>query len=162
MIIGCTGHRKLGNYKIPNPIYNYVKIQTIDILKEKKPTKIITGMAIGYDQLVAKIAIKLKIPFIAAIPFVGQELLWPKETREHYQDLLSHAEQIEVISSGAYASWKMHARNKWIVNNSNLIIAAYDEELKIGGTFHCVSYTKEQNKPLIIINPNKYLKNNVV
>lgn len=155
MIIGFSGHRptNLGGYKIPNPTYDYVVSRTTEALKELKPNKIITGMAIGYDQWVAEIAIKLNIPFIAAVPFLGQELLWPKSSQEYYQKLLAHAERVEIVSRGAYASWKMQARNKWIVDNSNSMIVAYNQNIKIGGTFNCVSEIQEQKKPLIIIDP---------
>jgi len=153
MIIGVTGHRpnKLGSFKIPNPTYNFVMDKTLSIIKEYKPTKIITGMCIGYDQWVANLAIKLKIPFVAAIPFLGQELLWPPDTQKYYRKLLSHAAQIEIVSAGAFASWKMQARNQWIVNNSDLIIAAFDGSR--GGTFNCIEYAKENNKTILTINP---------
>jgi len=153
MIIGVTGHRpaKLGGYKVPNNTYKFVMAETAKIVAECKPDKIITGMCIGYDQWVAQLAIKLKIPFIAAIPFVGQELLWPKDTQAHYQDLLAYAEQVEVVSPGAFASWKMQARNQWIVNNSDLIIGAFDGSK--GGTYNCLEYSKEMNKKIRTINP---------
>lgn len=159
MIIGISGHRpeKLGSYKTPNPIYNFVMAETAKVFAKYKPNRILIGMCIGYDQYVAELAIKLKIPFTAAVPFLGQELLWPKDTQKYYQHLLAHADRLEIINPGAFASWKMHARNQWIVNNSDMLLAAYDNSTS-GGTYHCVSYALEQNKTIKIINPSEARK----
>ena len=68
MIIAFTGHRKL-HYKQ----YNYIFFEIEKQLQQLKPEKIISGMAIGADTIAVQVAIKNNIPFIAAIPFVGQE-----------------------------------------------------------------------------------------
>lgn len=84
MIVGCTGHRPqtLGGFKIPNITYTYVCEQTKIQLKNLKPEKCISGMALGFDQWFAKICIELNIPFIAAVPFLSQEKIWPKKSRK--------------------------------------------------------------------------------
>ena len=89
MIIGITGLRppKIGGYKIPNPTYNRICQLTEFAFKELKPNKIITGMALGYDQWSAYIATKLNIPFIAALPFTGQDWNWPDDSQRTYQRL---------------------------------------------------------------------------
>jgi uncharacterized phage-like protein YoqJ len=153
MIIGITGHRPktLGGYNIPNPTYNFVLSETEKFLRQSEATKIVTGMCIGYDQWVAQLAMKLHIPFIAAVPFIGQELLWPKENQTLYRKILSQADQVEIVSPGGFASWKMHARNRWIVDHSDVMLAAFDGSK--GGTFNCIEYAKEQKKQIKIINP---------
>lgn len=153
MILGVTGHKpnKLGSYKIPNPTYNFVMAETAKTVLEYKPSKIITGLCIGYAQWVAELAIKLNIPFIAAVPFMGQELLWSKDAQSTYRQLLHHADVVEVVSPGGFASWKMQARNQWIVNNCTLLLAAFDGSP--GGTYNCLDYAKEQDKKIKIINP---------
>lgn len=158
MILGITGHRsgKMGGFKIPNPTYNFVMDETQKNILELKPEKIITGLAIGFDTWVAELCIKLNIPFIAATPFIGQERFWPQETQQYYHKLLEHANTIEVVSPGGFASWKMQARNQWIVNNSDMMLAAFDSSQK-GGTANCVAYAIEQKKQLITIDPRKAL-----
>lgn len=153
MILGITGHRPkaIGGFKIPNPIYSYIMLETEKIICEHRPEKIITGMCIGYDHWVAELALKLHIPFVAAVPFIGQELLWPPEVQVYYRNLLSKADQMVVVSPGGFASWKMQARNQWIVNNSDVLLAAFSG--KQGGTYNCVEYAKAQNKIIKIINP---------
>jgi uncharacterized phage-like protein YoqJ len=159
MIVGITGHRPtlLGGYKIPNTTFNFLVSETEKFLIETKADKIITGMCIGYDQWVAELAIKLKIPFIAAVPFIGQELLWPKESQQRYRTLIDHADQVEIVNPGGFASWKMQARNRWIVDHCDLLLAAFDGSSK-GGTFNCVEYAKESSKNIKLINPKEASK----
>lgn len=156
MILGVTGHRQLGGWTIPNPVYDYVLAETHIFLIERKPTKLITGMALGFDTLIAELAIKAGVPFIAAIPFIGQERLWAPDAQKHYHQLLEHAHSIEVVSPGGYASWKLHARNQWIVNHSDMMLAAFDSSQK-GGTANCVAYATDKKKPTVIIDPRKAL-----
>ena len=153
-VLGVTGHRpnKLGGYSTPNPIYNFVVSETEKFLLKHKPSKIITGMCIGYDQWVAELAIKLQIPFVAAIPFIGQESLWPSAAQNHYKDLLAQAEHIEIVNKGGFASWKLHARNRWIVDHSSVVLAAYNDVSHSGGTYNCLTYAKEKNRSITIIN----------
>jgi len=155
MIIGFTGHRKLGGYKIPNPTYNYVEKQIKKVLVQNFPKgvdKIVSGMAIGADTLAVKIAIELGIPFIAAIPFAGQESKWPKFVQEEYRALLKQADNIVIVSEGGYSPEKMQIRNEWIVNHSDAMIAIFNEVPK-GGTYNCICYAEEMKKPTYKINP---------
>jgi len=153
MIISFTGHRpeKIGGYKTPNPIYNYVYEQLTNKLLELKPSKCITGMALGVDTIAAELCLSLNIPFVAAIPFIGQESAWNKDQQQIYNDLLFEANETFVVSEGGYASWKMQKRNQWMVDNSNIVLAVYDGSL--GGTANCINYAKKLNKEVIIINP---------
>ena len=154
MIIAFTGHRphKLGRYVLPNPIY--IKIcQSIDkYLKELKPEKIISGMALGIDQWAANIAIKNKIPFIAAVPFLGQEGKWNNDSRKTYSILLRKAVRQVIVCQGAYSVEKMQIRNEWMVDRCDLLIAVWDGTK--GGTGNCVDYAKKINKEILRIDPN--------
>ena len=154
MIIAGTGHRpsKIGGFSIPNPTYNYICKETEKILLQEKPDKVITGMALGFDTILANTCIKIGIPFIAAIPFKGQENYWPTEARDLYYKLLSKAEAIEVVCPGGFASWKMQVRNQWLVNRCDLLVACFNNDT-YGGTYNCIKYAKEHNKKIIFINP---------
>lgn len=76
MVIAVTGHRpnKLGNeYSMNGPISTKIYNRLCEIVDEYKPDRMISGMAIGVDMIWANVAIRKNIPFIAAIPFIGQE-----------------------------------------------------------------------------------------
>lgn len=152
-ILGFTGHRDLGGFKYPNPIYNYVYKELVKNLNEIDPEVVITGCAIGSDQLIAVICIRLGIPFIAAVPFKGQEKMWPEKAQKQYHKILQMAEEIIIVSKGEYESWKMVKRNKYIVNNSEELLAVFNGNEK-SGTGNCVRYAEKVNKDVTIINPN--------
>ncbi len=153
MIIGFTGHREIG-YDIPSLSYNYVYQETEKLLLELKPTKCISGMALGYDQLAAVICFRLKIPVIAAIPFKGQESRWNSFQQSIYQKMLNKTSEQIIVSEGEFSVEKMHLRNKYIVDNCDLLVACLHKNVFKGGTYNCVSYAKKTNKLCIIIDPS--------
>ena len=151
MILAATGHRpdKLGGYSYDAEIklesiaskWLYDNKSALDI------TSVIVGMAQGWDLAVAKACINTKIPFTAAIPFVGQETVWPIAKQLYYQFILNQAEKIVIVSKGIYTSKKMQKRNVYMVDHSDQILAMWDQSP--GGTANCVKYAKAQNKPII-------------
>ncbi len=85
MILAATGHRldKLGGYDLLIQL-DLLKFSKI-VLPQLKPDKVISGMALGFDQAIAEAAYQLKIPYVAAVPFVGQESVWPEEAQIKYK-----------------------------------------------------------------------------
>lgn len=155
MIISFSGHRpdKLGGYKLPNPTYIKVCKKIEAALIEIKPEKCISGMALGIDQWSASICIKLGIPFIAAIPFLGQEGVWPEESKRIYKILLSKANEQVIVSEGGYAAAKLQIRNEWMVDNCNKLLAVWDGSQ--GGTGNCYKYAESINRDIYRINPKE-------
>lgn len=153
MILGITGHRpdKLGGYHIPNPTYTRVCREIEKVFQDLKPEKVITGMALGVDQWAAFIAYKLNIPFLAAVPFEGQEKKWPSKSQDLYNKLLKKATEIVIVSPGGYESSKMKTRNRWMVDYSDKMLAVWDGSS--GGTGNCINYATSVEKEIIRIDP---------
>jgi uncharacterized phage-like protein YoqJ len=155
MIVAFTGHRpnKLGGYNLPNPTYIKVCLEIDKHLRELKPEKVISGMALGVDQWAANIAIKLQIPLLAAVPFEGQEKKWPEHSRIIYQKLLAKASEMVYVCSPGYSNSKMQERNKWMVDQCDILIAVWDGTA--GGTGNCVKYAQSVKKTdeIIFIDP---------
>jgi uncharacterized phage-like protein YoqJ len=105
-------------------------------------------MALGWDQALASAAVICNIPFLAAIPFQGQQRVWPKTSQIYYDNLLALASDIIIVSEGGYAGWKMLVRDKWMVNESEAVLALYNGD-KSGGTFHTVQYANKVGKQVI-------------
>ena len=139
-VIGVTGHRKLFHAK------DVILNQFDEKFKSINFSKVITGMALGFDQLVAEWCIENNIPFIAAIPFETQAKLWNPNQIKIYLNLLEKAEDIMVVSPGEYASYKLQVRNEWIVDNSDIVIAYCFQDK--GGTYNCLQYAKRKSKPI--------------
>jgi len=153
MIVAFTGHRpdKLGGYNVPNPTQRWVSWLLQDHLQSLRPTLAISGMAQGVDQWAARACIDLGIPFIAAIPFVGQEKMWPEAAQKTYRWLLMRAHQRVVVCKGSYAPEKMQKRNQYMVDECSKIIAVWDGAA--GGTANCVKYAEKKGKTIIRIIP---------
>ena len=145
MILGFTGHRPAslpGNYSDRT---NRALLSTANfVLAQYKPTKVISGMALGWDTAVGECAVNRGIALIAAVPFKSQPSRWSKSSQERYQRLLKLAEQIEIISAGDYSLKAMQLRNQWIVNYCDRLIALWHQGK--GGTKNCVDYALTINR----------------
>lgn len=162
MIISATGHRphKLGGYttEATNRLYNVA----FGYLAVNRPDRVITGMALGWDQAVGWAAHDLRIPFTAAVPFIGQESKWNPTDQQRYNDLLQLADEVVYVSPDGYAPWKMQVRNKWMVDRGDKILAMWDGT--DGGTANCIRYAESIGKPVVNVYPiyKAQLNDNIV
>lgn len=132
MIVAFTGHRpdKLGGYGPYNPVKERVVASLharLSVLRiEYTALRGLSGMALGFDQWAAQVCRALKVPYEVILPFTGQEACWPLPSQEIYRDLVQHATKVVVVSGEGYQSWKMQKRNQYLVDNCDLLIAAWD------------------------------------
>ena len=147
MIVSGTGHRpdKLGGYsdRVLNRLIDLVTLE----LQELKPDRVISGVAIGFDTALAIAAIRLNIPITCAVPFAGQEKMWPPESKVRYAKILSKAEQVVIVSSGTYSATKMQVRNEYMVDRCTLLLALWNGTS--GGTANCIEFATKSNKRIL-------------
>jgi uncharacterized phage-like protein YoqJ len=146
MILTVTGHRpdKLGGYGLG--IYNNLVELAQREIALLAPEQVITGMAQGWDQAVAQACRNLTIPYVAAIPFKGQELRWPVGGRKRYYELVNYASEVVYVCQPGYHSAKMQRRNEWMVARCDQIMALWDGTS--GGTANCLSFADELSIPI--------------
>lgn len=149
MIIAGTGHRpdKLGGYGQMLGLADFADEQ----IKLIKPSLIISGMALGWDQALAYAAIQNSIPFIAYVPFAGQENAWPQESKDRYHRFLRRASEVKIICEGGYAPWKMQVRNQAMVDDCDSVLALWNGSA--GGTGNCIKYANKVSKEIINLWP---------
>ena len=148
MIIAATGHRpdKLGGYD--EKTRRALGGLATEYLHYERPELAISGMALGWDQAFAAAAVVLGIPFIAAIPFEGQERMWPNHSQIRYCRLLEHAARVEIIVERKLPfniAGAMQTRNEWMVDNSIKLAALWDGSS--GGTCNCIRYAEKTGVP---------------
>lgn len=145
MIIAATGHRppKLGGYGAD--VRRALEALAFEYLMRQRPTSVISGMALGWDQAFAIAACQYGIPFTAAVPFEGQHLRWPIESQRRFEWLLSKAAVVKIISDHL-SNHTMQARNEWMVDQANKMCALWDGSF--GGTFNCLRYAKKVQRPV--------------
>ena len=168
-----TGHRpnSFGGYK---PWVEEMLLElAIHVLTKLKPKGVITGMAQGWDMALADACLRLKIPYLAAIPFEGQELRWSVHgiySQTMYWRLRQAANKVKVVTPQVDRTNKssviraMHIRNEWMVHNSEFVLALWNGYEK-GGTWKCVYYARGVNKPVVqcwdklkMMNPTRFKK----
>lgn len=149
MIVAATGHRlgpKLGGYDTKTR--RALGALAVQWLHYNRPETLISGMALGWDQAVAGAAVTLDIPFVAAIPFEGQESRWPAEAQARYRRLLGlAAEVVNVDLERATQDWRsatqlLQDRNRWMVDRAGKMLALWDGTM--GGTHNCLVYAKKK------------------
>jgi len=144
LIVAGTGHRpnKLGGYG-PKAFERLLALAT-EVLGELKPTRVISGMALGWDQALAQAAVSLGIPLVAAVPFDGQEAAWPEASQHVYRELLARATEVIVVCPGGYSARSMQRRNEWMVAHSDLLLALWDGTS--GGTGNCIRHARRVDR----------------
>jgi uncharacterized phage-like protein YoqJ len=156
MVYAVTGHRpaKVGGYSDESDERLLAfAIKTLGALPEypKIEFSVLTGMAQGWDQAIARACVALHIPFDAAIPFPNFEALWPYKARQRYLDLLKKSRESHIVSQGVYTAEKMDKRNRWMVDRCDKLLALWDGSS--GGTHNCVKYAKRHGVEVVNLWP---------
>lgn len=119
-------------------------LRTMQIIESGAKIQAVVGGALGFDTLAARACWLEGIPYIVAVPFTGQESIWPAPARARYARMLEHADQVVVVSQGGYSPAKMHRRNHYMVDRADHVWAFWDGSQ--GGTSECIAYAVEQDK----------------
>lgn len=167
-----TGHRPS---KLPGG-YDYMskeniklkyKIENIILELIAGGTKrFLCGGAIGVDQMACEILLDLRdngcdIYIELAIPFKEQYIKWQTENKQIHQNHIDRVDKVTYVDCiqeyqctnniGKYDVRKLNLRNRYMVDNSDIIIAIWNGES--GGTADCVKYATRKNKKIITILP---------
>lgn len=145
LILACTGHRpdKLGGHSAE--LDEKLEFLASIVLQRLVPDQVLTGMALGWDQAIARAAFKLTIPYIAVVPFPNQPSFWPPEAIKSYRHLLNRASTVKMIGQD-YSPQVMQQRNEWLVDNSEGLIALHSGAP--GGTANCIRYARAKRKKI--------------
>ena len=115
----------------------------------------ISGGALGMDMYaaVAVLELRRRYPWIIlemVSPFDAQSAKWDSPCRKRHARLFAQADMVTVISH-EYTRSCMFARNRYLVNNADLLLAAWDGQP--GGTAMTVQYARSLDIPVRIILP---------
>jgi len=149
-----TGHRDL--YGDQRRLSDILEILLDNMIKQGY-TVFRAGGALGFDMLAAETVLKKRedgwrIRLELMLPCPEQAEKWSAANKERYKRILLLADKKEYIAE-KYLTGCMHARNRRLVDGSDLCIAYLKHER--GGTAYTCRYAKE--KGLQIINLAEYL-----
>lgn len=126
MKLAVTGHRpdKLGYGR-----FNQFLCDTLAevYLKSLAPEIVYTGVALWWGTNIARACVSLGIPYIAAVPFVGQECRWPAQAQAEYQQICDAAEKVVIVCPGGYSPFKMQVRNEYMVGRADKVLALFNK-----------------------------------
>ncbi|NCB62750.1 MAG: DUF1273 family protein [Clostridia bacterium] len=127
--------------------------QELDQAYEKGFRHFICGMARGADLYFGEAVLDLKtrrsgVTLEAAIPCEEQAAHWPERERNRYFRLIASCDY-ETMVQHRYSAGCMQRRNRYMVDQSSLLIAAYDGML--GGTMYTLTYAMRNKVEVVII-----------
>lgn len=155
-----TGHRphKLNGYDPNDNLEMLLKLREIivDHIENKGVTIFISGMALGVDMWASRIVLKLKeryphIKLLCAIPCDKQYSRWIQSSIDEYHEILDRADEEYYVSKEPYNNYCMFNRDKWMVDNSDYVIAVYDGSKS--GTGHTVNYAIKKGVEIVQLQP---------
>ena len=136
-----TGHRE---YKLTQNGYDIGWITDcidnilLEIKQFDKPL-CYSGMADGIDLIFCKLCEKYKLPFIACVPFEGQDVNMMGLYKHERNCLLKEAKEIKMV------------KNSWMVEHCDTAIVVFDGNK--GGTANVFQQLVEKKKNFFWINP---------
>ena len=120
---------------------------------DKGMRHLICGMALGADHYFCEAALALRgrragVTVEAAIPCEEQAARWREEERNRYFELVRSCDY-ETMVQHHYDRGCMLRRNRYMVDRSVMLIAAYDGLL--GGSMYTLSYAMKKDLEIVIL-----------
>lgn len=161
-----TGHRPEGftfGYDEENPACKALKIvirSQIYSLYEMGYKRFITGCALGVDIWAGEAVLDLRrlnkdVKLIGAIPFKGQDNGWTEEQKERYAALLNNCDEVVTVCK-KFNKGAFYVRDRYMVDNADVVLAVYDSSKGFSGTGYTVRYAMSRDMPVIIIDPETF------
>lgn len=161
MMIAGTGSRSLRNED--NLRRCEVWDEIVDLLVDKKPDMVMSGMAEGFDEMLARVALDLRIPLWCAIPnqgygqhYWGLKSLSGDNRWPDFLDILEKAKKITYVMEEVHHSEALYYRgrhsNFW---RNDFMVEKADEFLVYNpesrGTKQCFGSILTAGKPYTIV-----------
>ena len=157
-----SGHR---SFKLPwgnneeDIRYKKVKIRLEKIVEKtihEHYDTFLCGMALGFDTMAAEtvLSLKKKYPYmklVGVLPCKNQDLKWSNRDKLRYRELLGQLDETRCLYDTYCGVKCMIDRDRYMVNNSSLLIALYDGIP--GGTRATIEYAEKQGLEIKIIKP---------
>ena len=117
-------------------------MDAVELAYEQGFRHFLCGMAMGCDLYFCECVLALRerhpdVSLEAALPCPTQADAWPAAQRERYRKLVAACDY-ETMVSEVYSSSCMQRRDRYMVDHSSLLIAAFDGSS--GGTRYTVEY----------------------
>ena len=149
--IAFTGHRP-GKLRDISAVKSHVRQFLSAQLRAHPDLLVISGGALGVDQLAAEVCVELGIPFVFVLPFPFRIFTarWNPSSRAHLRHLISHAVRTFVVQS-TFSMSGYQRRNEVMVRHCDLLCTVWNGSS--GGTANTVGYAQSVGREIHFIRP---------
>jgi hypothetical protein len=152
MRVGVTGHRSL-----PDPAaWSWVEATLrVELARLGTPLVGLSSLAIGSDQLFARLVLEAKGSLEVVVPFPAYRDVLPDEARGEYDRLLGIADRVVVLPAVGSPEEGYLRAGHVVVRESELLVAVWDRqpERGIGGTAAIAEYATSLGRSVVIVDP---------
>jgi uncharacterized phage-like protein YoqJ len=162
-LVAVFGHRppELGGYG-ENPVAAGVRDRLAEILAAKKQLHpelwMLTGLLLGSEQLAAEAARKAGVPYVAVQPYPAPESQWPSSSKDHYAELIRHADAAVLLERAVPDSKQkfgaaLARRDGWLAKHADEAIVVWDgQDAALGKLVRTLE--EKLDEEVWIIDPN--------
>lgn len=163
--IGVSGHQKLdgrlaaaGISRTEASSWRWTERRLRELLLRHDPRHVtlICSLAVGTDQVFARIALKLQAKLHVIVPSRNYEATFiDRRQKKRFRDLLSHAQFVQTLDYPNPTETAFFAAGKCIVDQCDQLLAVWDgaSALGLGGTADVVKYALSRGRPVTQIDP---------
>jgi uncharacterized phage-like protein YoqJ len=132
-----------------------VRERLVQLIDKENVRHFISGMGMGIGLICAEVVLELKaeykgITLEAAIPFKGQDFLWPQNYRNRYRAVLERCDGIHVVNE-VRTDDCFERRDRCMVDNSDILLVVWDGQKD--DVDNILRYAKKYGKEAVVINP---------
>ena len=142
--IVVLGHKppELGGYREDNPVARSVRARLREVLEAKvamfPDLVVVSGLRLGAEMLGAEVAVDLGLPLVVVLPYPKPHTPWPKESREHFEDLCAGAREVITLQAKEpdnrrQAGAALNRRDAWLARNAKEAILVWDQRDELLG-----------------------------
>jgi hypothetical protein len=160
MRIGVTGHRRFDDPSASS----WVEARIREQLKEKAGLCGVTSLAMGADQIFARVVLELGGKLEAVLPFAGYAEGFDDEKESAgFRELIGRCTKVTTLEYNGSKDESYLNAGKYVADHSDELIAVWDGRpaAGLGGTGDVVSYARVKGITVYQINPALRLTANV-
>lgn len=149
--VGVTGHQRLED---PEAWQWVARVMRDELSMMAPPLTAVTSLAIGADQLLARLVVKRGGMIHVVLPFADIERTFSPEDVQPYRELAANA-TVEVLDTIGTDEDAYLVAGHRVVDLSDVVLAVWDglPAKGKGGTADVVAYAMRNGVPLVHINP---------
>ena len=151
--VAFTGHRpeKLpwgNNDNSPEgTLFKFRLREALEYLIGRGYVNFLSGAARGFDTIAAEIVLSLRevypwVRLTVVLPCADQAARWNAEDKRRWDNIVHNSDHVETLAP-VYDKSCMFRRNRYLVDNADLVLAAYHKG-STGGTAMTVDYARKQ------------------